>query len=66
MKEVGEIWVLGIISNGTGILYGPIDCHCPFEICMNQLQLNQENCPSEKRFDNNSHGECLCQSFYPH
>ena len=23
-------------------------CHCPFEKCMNKLQLNQENCPSEE------------------
>ena len=33
---------------------------------MNQLQLNQENCPSEKRLDKNYHGECLCQCFYLH
>ena len=38
-------------------------CHCPFEICMNQLQLNQENCPSEKRFDSNSYGNVFVSVF---
>ena len=36
-----------------------MDLPFPFEICMNQLQLNKENCPSEN-------GECLCQCFYLH
>ena len=51
MKEVGEIWVLRIISNGTGILWGQMDLaivHFRY-VWINFCQLNQENCPSKKK-----------------